>query len=231
MQHPVHVTTRCYGLPSHCNIWPTYDSQYELATRLTPPLLTQRTVKTGISIYQPRRPSNAASSPRNDSLLRTALALQQLAYVRLAVRASNQIDPSRLTQRTVKTGTSIYQIRPTTIAQLHSTTRPTSASCYDRPAAFNDSTDLCCPQRSSSCIQWLGRPQLPVTIVQLHSTTRPISAYPDQTSSCISTTRPTPATLVERPAAHIYNSTIPAIDITHLAEDYIQPPRILQTCL
>ena len=38
-------------------------------------------------------------------------------------------------------------------------------------------------------------------------------------------TRPTPATLVERPAAHIYNSTIPANDITHLAEDHIQPPR------
>ena len=71
-------------------------------------------------------------------------------------------------------------------------------------------------------------------IVQLHPTTRPTSAfrydrptafydstdgYPHQTSSCISTTRPTPATLIEHPAAHIYNSTIPAIDITHLAED------------
>ena len=42
-----------------------------------------------------------------------------------------------------------------------------------------------------------------------------ISAYQHQTSSCISTTRPTPATLVERPAANIYNATIPANDVTH----------------
>ena len=41
---------------------------------------------------RPRRSSNAASSPRNDSLLRTAFALQHLAHVRLAVQASNQID-------------------------------------------------------------------------------------------------------------------------------------------
>ena len=54
---------------------------------------------------------------------------------------------------------------------------------------------------------------------------RPIAAYQHQTSSCISTTRPTPATLVERRAAHICKSTIPADDITHLAEDHIQPPR------
>ena len=78
-------------------------------------------------------PSNAASSPRNDSLLWTALALQQLAYVRLAVQASNQIDtPPVNSQRTVKTGTSIYQRLdrpqlPATIVQLHSITRPTSA--------------------------------------------------------------------------------------------------------
>ena len=32
-------------------------------------------------------------------------------------------------------------------------------------------------------------------------------------------TRPSPATLIEHPAARIYDSTIPAIDITHLAED------------
>ena len=51
--------------------------------------------------------------------------------------------------------------------------------------------------------------------VQLYPTTQPISAYQHQTSSCISTTRPTPATLVERPAANIYNATIPANDVTH----------------
>ena len=65
---------------------------------------------------------------------------------------------------------------PATIDQLHSTTRPTSASRNDRPAAFNDSTDLSFPQRSSSCIQRLDRPQLPATIDQPHSTTRPTSA-------------------------------------------------------
>ena len=113
----------------------------------------------------------------------------------------------RLTQRTVKTGTSIYQ------------TRPTSTSRNDHPTESYDSTDLSYPQRSSSCIQRLDRPQLLTTIVQLHSTTRPTSAYSHQISSCISTTRPTSATLIEHPAEHIYDSTIPAIDITHLAED------------
>ena len=41
--------------------------------------------------------------------VRTALALQQLAHVRLAIWASNQINHPQLTQRTVKTETSIYQ--------------------------------------------------------------------------------------------------------------------------
>ena len=106
---------------------------------------------------------------------------------------------------------------PVTIVQLHSTTRPTSASRNDRSAAFNDSTDPRFPLRSSSCIQQLDRPQYSATIIQLHPTTRPTSyfryvhpaafydstdSYPHQTSGCISTTRPTPA-----------------IDITHLAED------------
>ena len=144
MQHPVHVTTRCYGLPKHSNIWPTYDSLYGLATKSPPPRLTQRTVKTGTSIYQPR-PTSAAHNDR----------------------------------------------------QLHSKTRPTSPFRNDRPAAFNDSTDLTFPQRSSSCIQRLDRPHLPATIVQLHSTTRLTSAYLHQTSSCISSTRPAPATLVD----------------------------------
>ena len=126
--------------------------------------------------------------------VRTALALQQLALVRLAVWASNQIDTPRLTQRTLKTEISIYQ------------TRPTLATRYDRLAAFNDSTDLSFPQRLSSCIQRLDRPQLPATMVQLHSTTRPTSAprnghyaasydsthigYQQRSSSCFSSTRP-----------------------------------------
>ena len=44
-------------------------------------------------------------------------------------------------------------------------------------------------------------------------------------SGCISTTRPTPATLVERPAANIYNAIIPATNVTHLPEDHTQPAR------
>ena len=167
-----HVTTLCYGL----------------ATRSTYPRLTQRTVKTGVSIYRPRRSSNTACSPRNDSLLRTTLALQQLAYVQLAVQASNQID--------------------TPPANLTNCQKP-------RHRFTNDSTDRSFPLRSSSYIHRLDRSQLPAMIVQLHSTTRPIFAYSHQTSSCISTTRPTPATLVERLAAHNFNSTIPAFDMTH----------------
>ena len=92
--------------------------------------------------------------------VRTALALQHITHVRLAVRASNP----RLTQRTVKTGTSINQ------------PRPTPATRNDRPAAFNDSTNLSFPQRSSSCILQLNWHQLPATIVHLHPTTRPTSA-------------------------------------------------------
>ena len=63
-------------------------------------------------------------------------------------------------------------------------------------------TDISYSQRSSSCIQRLGRPQLPAMIVQLYSTTRL-----------------TPASSNDRPAAHIYDSTIPATDIIHLTED------------
>ena len=48
-----------------------------------------------------RRSSNAASSPCNDSLLRTALALQQLAHVMTRCYG--------LTQQNVKTRTLIYQ--------------------------------------------------------------------------------------------------------------------------
>ena len=99
-----------------------------------------------------------------DSLLQTALALQHLIHVRLTVRAINQIDPPRLKQRTVNTGISIYQ------------PRPTSTSRYDPPAASYDSTDLSFPLWSSSCILRLDRPQFPATIIQLHSTTQPTAS-------------------------------------------------------
>ena len=91
--------------------------------------------------------------------------MQQPIHEWLAVWTNNYIDPHRrLTQRTIKTAISINQ------------PRLTSVFCNDRPAAFNDSTDLSFPQRSSSCIQQLDRPQLPATIIQLHPTTRPTSA-------------------------------------------------------
>ena len=134
-----------------------------------------------------------------DSLLQTALALQQLAYVRLAARASNQIDthpvnPTYCQNRDIvlpttadlsypqRSSSRIQQLDrpqlPATIVQLHSTTRPISASCNDHPAAFYDSTVLSFLQRSSSCILQLDRPQLPAMIIQLHSTTQP-------TATCI----------------------------------------------
>ena len=63
---------------------------------------------------------------------------------------------------------------PATIIQLHPTTRPTSAARNDHPAA----------------ILRLDRPQLPATIVPaaFYDST---DSYLHQTSSCISTTRPT----------------------------------------
>ena len=61
------------------------------------------------------------------------------------------------------------------------TTRLTSASRYDHPAAFNDSTDLSCPQLSSSCIQRLDRPQL-TRIKHLHDST--YASYPHRMPSC-----------------------------------------------
>ena len=113
-------------------------------------------------------PSNAVSSPCNDSLLRTTLALRQLAHV--TTRCYELATTTQPYQRNVKTRTSISAMT-----------------------------------------------QLPATTVQLHPTPRPISAYQHQTSSCISTTRPMPATLVKRPTVlnYNYNSTIPANDITH----------------
>ena len=89
----------------------------------------------------------------------------------------------------------------------HNSTIPTK--CQNR--------DIDLPANDFGFPQRLDRPQLPAATVQLHPTPRPISAYQHRTSSCISTTRPTPATLIKRPAAHNYNynSTIPANDITH----------------
>ena len=94
-----------------------------------------------------------------DSLLRTALALQHLAHVRLAVRASNQIDAPPVNPMYCQTGISIYQ------------PRPTSASSYNHPAAFYDSSDLSFQLRSSSCIPRLKLRQLPATNIKLRSST------------------------------------------------------------
>ena len=106
--------------------------------------------------------------------VRTALALQHPAHVRLSVRASNHIDPPpRLSQCTIKTGTSIYQ------------PRPTPATRNDRPVA---------PLR-------LDRPQLSATIVWLHLYDLTNISYPQHSSRCTSATRPTPATCNDRPPA------------------------------
>ena len=64
----------------------------------------------------------------------TALALQQLALVRLAIWASNYIN--------------VPPVNPT-YSQNRDIDLPTTRN--DRPAAFNDSTDLSYPQRSSTC--------------------------------------------------------------------------------
>ena len=120
----------------------------------------------------------------------TALALQHQAHVRFAVRASNHIDtPPVNPTNSQKSGhrfTNLNQHQlPATIIQLHlPTTRPTSATRNNRPAA----------------LLRLDRHQLPTTIVQLQ-------------------TRSTSATRIEHPTAPIYDSTIPAIDTNHLAED------------
>ena len=93
--------------------------------------------------------------------------------------------------------------------KLATTTRP-----YQRNVK-NQDIDL--PETDFGFPQWLDQPQLPATTVQLHPMPWLISAYQHQTSSCISTTRPMPAILVERPTVHNYNynSTIPANDVTH----------------
>ena len=180
-------------------------------------------------------PSNAASCPRNDSLLRTTLALQHLAHVTTRCYGlANRSTHPRLTQRTVKTGISIYRPRcsynaafsprndsllrtvlalqqlshvTTRCYGLATTTRPYQRNVKTRTLIYKRPTDLSCPQRPSSCTQRLDHSQL--------TSIKHLAVSP----------RLDPATLVERPAANIYNSTIPANDITHIAEDHIQPPR------
>ena len=95
--------------------------------------------------------------PSATKLLRTTLALQHLAHVRLAVRASNQIDmpPVNLTY---------CQNRDIDL----STTRPISAARNDRPAASKDSTDL----------------SLPASNIQLYLHDSTYASYPRRTSSC-----------------------------------------------
>ena len=53
---------------------------------------TGPTLKTHLAFPRPRRSRKVQRSPRNDSLLRTVLPLQQLTHVRPAVRVSNQIN-------------------------------------------------------------------------------------------------------------------------------------------
>ena len=161
MQHPVHVTTHCYGLPKHCNIWPTYDTLYRLATRSTPPppvnptccqkLGYQTTNHNNLSTTQ-LTPASCNDHPAafNDST--------DLSFPQQSSRCIQRLDRPQL---------------PATIIQLHST------------------TDLSFPQRSSSWIQQpdqsqlthikhlavslrLDLRQLPSSNVQLRtSTTRP----------------------------------------------------------
>ena len=83
---------------------------------------------------------------------------------------------SRLTQHTVITGKfrstnyDRHQL-PTMIIKLHSTTRPTSTSSYDHPAAFYDSTDLSFQQWSSFFNDSINLRQLPATNIKLRSST------------------------------------------------------------
>ena len=111
----------------------------------------------------------------HDSLLRTALPLLHLAHVRLAVRASNRIDtPSvnptyRHNGEYRSTNYDRHQL-PTMFIQLHPSTHPTTASSYDHPAAFYDSTDLSFQLWSSSFFNDLiNLRQLPATNIKLRS--------------------------------------------------------------
>ena len=113
--------------------------------------------------------------------VRTAQSLQHLAHVQLAVRASNDIDtppvnPTHCQNRDIDLPTATNTSYLQRSSSCTFTTQPISATRNDCPAAFNNSTDLSFPQRSSSCIQQLDRHQLPATIILLHLTTRLTSA-------------------------------------------------------
>ena len=75
-------------------------------------------------------------------------------------------------------------VRPqpsTSIIQLHSTTRPTSAFNFDHPAAFYDSTYASYPQLTSSCAHL----RLNYTSYQrYHPSWRPYSTITDLTHVC-----------------------------------------------
>ena len=95
--------------------------------------------KTRLSLSHHTR-STLRDQAANTNFDNDTLAMQHPVHVRLAVRASNHIDPPRLIQYTSKTGTSIYQ------------TRPASATRIEHPAA---------PLR-------LNQRQLPASSIQLH---------------------------------------------------------------
>ena len=118
--------------------------------------------------------------------------------------------------------------------QLYPTTRPTSAARDDCPAVPNDSTDLSCPRRLSSCTQRLDRPQLPATTVQLYPTTRPTSAARDD---CPASTqrldRPQlPATTIQRYPTTRPNLSLlaPNIQLYLLDSTYASYPRRTSSC-
>ena len=192
-----------------------------------------------------------------------------LTYDPLYEPATGSTHP-RLTQHTVITGninlltttdTSFLRwssscilrlVRPqllTSIIQLHSTTRPTSAFDYDHPAVFYDSSDLSLWLRSSSCILPLVRPQPSTTIIQLYSTTRPTSAFDFdhpaafyhssdlslrlRSSSCIlRLVRPQPSTSI----IQLHSTTRPtsAFNYDHPAafydSTYANYPRLTSSC-
>ena len=92
----------------------------------------------------------------------------------------------------------IWPQLPATIIQLHLMTRPTSASGYDHPAAFNDSSDLSFQLWSSSFIDdssaYASYPQLTSSCAHLrlnhtsyqryHSSWRPNTTITDFTHVC-----------------------------------------------
>ena len=165
---------------------------WETLTTVSPTFHLVRNTKTRLSLshslarlYMTKLPTPTSTSTllqctmqsMYDSLLRTALALQHLALVRLAVRTSNRIDtPSvnptyRQNREYRSTNHDRHQLLAI-IIHLHSTTQPTSVSSYDHPAASNDPSDLSFQLWSSSFFNdSIKLRQLPATNVQLRSST------------------------------------------------------------